>query len=336
MIDLKTLAEGDIFEGHLAIRSKDGKGEGLKEYTNKTGMFFVIKVGNATGDVILKYWGGKNPIKPSKLFTSLEEGDVVYIKGRYAFDSYNNEPVISVNEEVKYGSPPEFLKKAASDSFDVKEFVAALPDERIEELFSQLIDFIKGIENQHLKVLLEGFFKDFEFARRFKETPAAKSNHHNYIGGLLEHSVNAAVLSKILAGLYPIDRDLLIAGALLHDLGKMEEYRVSASIEVTEQGRFVGHLMIGSDMVRAAIREMKDFPDDLEWKLIHMLLSHHGELEKGSPKLPAFPEAVALFHIDYLDAFTKNAIQEIEGAGDVDWAYSRSFKRFFHIGKAMK
>jgi 3'-5' exoribonuclease len=330
MKELKTLVNGDLVEGQLAIRSKEGPGEGLRDYSNKSGRFFIIRVGNSKGDITLKYWGGKNPEVVSNLFSILEVGAVVDIRGKCTNDSYSKELVISVNEEGKYGAPKEYLEKVKEGEYKPEDFMPTLSPDNIGKLFSELKVFIQSIENPILKALLQGFFENEEFTMLFKKTPAAKKHHHNYIGGLLEHTVNVAKLSNTLCSLYPLDRDLLITGALLHDLGKTREYSVSASTDVTDEGRFIGHLSLGVQMISQEIEKQTDFPEDVRLKVIHMVLSHHGELEKGSPKEPSFPEAMALFHADYMDAFVKNTIQELEGAEEEDWIYSRSLKRYLH------
>jgi 3'-5' exoribonuclease len=330
MIELKTLANGDYIEGKLAIRSKEGPGEGLRDYSNKPGRFFIIRVGNSSGDITLKYWGGKNSDAASKLFSKLGVGDIVDIRGKCTNDSYSKELVISVNEEGKYGAPVEYIKKVKLDDYKAEDYMPALSQNTIDKLFSELIGVIKSVENPHLKALLQGFFEDEEFSILFKKTPAAKRHHHNYLGGLLEHTLNVTKLSNTLCSLYPLDRDLLITGAMLHDLGKTREYSIKASTDITNEGRFIGHLSLTVQMVNKEIEKQTDFPEEVRLKVMHMILSHHGELEKGSPKEPSFPEAMALFHADYMDAFVKNTIQELEDDEEEDWIYSRSLKRFLH------
>ena len=333
MINVKSLKDGDLVEGLLALRSKDGKDEGLRSYRDKPGQFFVIRVGNSNGDITLKYWGGKPSEKTAQLFSSIEAGDVVFVKGRCTHDSYSKELVISVNEEPKYGAPTEFLKKADEGEYRPEDFMPSLPDEAVEALFTELKGFVEGVKNPHLKILLMRFFADAGFVKAFKRSPAARKNHHNYVGGLLEHSVNVARLCSLINEFYPMDRDLLITGALLHDIGKTREYTVKASVDVTSEGMFIGHLSMTAEMIRKEIEALDGFPQTLAHKVIHMILSHHGELEFGSPKEPAFPEALALFHADYMDASVKNTIQEIEGAPeDAAWIYSKSLKRFLHTG----
>lgn len=334
MIDVKSLQKGQPIEGVFAVRSKDGKDEGLRDYSNKQGRFFVITVGNRTGDITLKYWGGSDPEGPSRLFASLDVGDIIHVKGQCTYDSYTKGLVISVNEETRYGSPEEFIKKADAGEYDLKDFLPALPEERIKALAAELKGLVKSVEEPYLKGLLEGFFEDPRFMAVFERAPGAKRRHHNYVGGLLEHTVNVARLCDTLSRFYPLDRDLLLTGALLHDLGKTQEYSLKASIDVTDEGRFIGHLPLTAAMVGRKIdEEAPGFPERLKLKVLHMILSHHGELEYGSPKEPAFPEAVALFHADYMDSQVKNAFQEADEAPpDEDWHYSRTMSRFLYTG----
>lgn len=327
MIDVKSLKDGDSVEGAFAVRSVDGVGEGLRDYSKKTGRFFVLRVGNSGGDISLKYWGGKNPDAVSALFSSLAVGDVISVKGRCTNDSYSKQLVISVNEEVRYGSPEEYVKKAEPGEFDASDFLPTLPEDVIDRLKAELTEFIRSISKSDLKNLVSSFFDDETFRKSFEKSPAARQNHHNYLGGLLEHSVNVAKLCDTICGFYKLDRDLLITGALLHDSGKTHEYSAGASIDITEEGRLIGHIQIAAERVSRKAGAIEGFPEGLRNKIIHMILSHHGELEYGSPKLPAFPEAIALFHADYMDSSVKNTLQEIENRDGEDWIYSKILRR---------
>ncbi len=287
MIDFKALKDRDFVEGQLAVRSKDAVGEGLKDYSNKAGRFFVINAGNSTGEIPLKYWGGEKPDKTTELFSSLEVGDVVLVKGRCIHDSYNKSLVISINEEVKYGAAEEFLKKAGTDDFQPEDFIPSLPDEVIKSLFDDLLGFVRGVGDPDLRRLLDSFFGDPDFSLKFKRCPAAMRHHHNYLGGLLEHSVNVAKLCITMCKVYPLNKDLLITGALLHDIGKTKEYRIKAAIDVSDEGRLVGHLMISAEMVGGVIDGLDGFPEAVRNTVIHNGLSHHGDVEYGSPILRA-------------------------------------------------
>ena len=155
-----------------------------------------------------------------------------------------------------------------------------------------------------------------EFLKAFSWAPAARSMHQAYIGGLLEHTLNVVRLCERVAALYPeVDRDLLITGALLHDIGKVQEYEVRAGIEITDIGRLVGHLVIGHDIVAEAIAGIRGFPEEKALRLRHMLLSHHGQLEWGSPKEPQTLEACILHHCDNLDSEVSKFAEILAAAG---------------------
>lgn len=330
MIDIKGLKGGEVVKGVLAVRSIDGPGEGLREYSNKKGRFFVIRVGNTTGDITLKYWGGSSTEKAALLFRSLEVGDVVSVEGRCVHDSFDKGLVISVNEETKYGSPKEDLKKVTLTSFSPEEFIPSLSPGEREALSKKLSLLIGSIKNEELSRLVRYFFDDERMSRDFALFPSARRHHHNYLGGLMEHSLNVAALCETLCGFYDLDRDLLVACALLHDLGKLREYDIKASIDMTVEGRLIGHLPMGAEMVSKAADELDGFPRDLKNQVVHIILAHHGEYEKGSPRLPAFPEAMALHLADYTDAFVRNSIQETDDLGPGEWKYSRSLGRFIY------
>jgi 3'-5' exoribonuclease len=170
-------------------------------------------------------------------------------------------------------------------------------------MFRELEGWIAGIGNPHLKALLEALFSDPRIALAFRTAPAAKSVHHNWIGGLIEHVLSLCQLAKFAASHYPgIDCDLLLAGVILHDLGKIHELSYTRSFSYTNQGQLLGHIMIGARMVEEKIAVLPDFPAPLAELLLHMILSHHGQLEYGSPKIPVFPEALLLHMLDNLDS----------------------------------
>lgn len=200
----------------------------------------------------------------------------------------------------------------------------------IEDMFKEILGFINSIKDQNLKGLLEQFFvQDKEFVKKFKNHSAAKSVHHGFVGGLLEHTLGAAKMCQYYAENYPvINRDLLIAGALFHDIGKMEELSSFPENDYTNEGQLLGHIFIGANDVRNGIKKMNKFPEKLELELIHCILSHHGELEYGSPKKPATVEALALHLADNTDSKLE-IMTEILNSGDqkTEWfGYQRLFE----------
>jgi 3'-5' exoribonuclease len=204
----------------------------------------------------------------------------------------------------------------------------------LTKLADEFFEFVESLRDIYLKELLKSIFEDHEFFLRFSRSPAAKSWHHNYQGGLLEHTVSVAKICEFTAQNYPIDRDLLIAGALLHDVGKVGEYHGKKVFEFTDIGRLLGHLALGDEIITKKAALINAFPSDLLMKLRHLVLSHHGEPEKGAIKVPQTLEAVVLHHADNLDAQTVGVQQIIEGAvGDTsEWSeYDRLNNRYYFL-----
>jgi len=276
----------------------------------KKGTFFDILLTDKTGDINVKFWGGDNKERVKRLFDSFNTGDVVQIRAG-SVERYNDKLQISINE--KSGG----LRRCNEQEYDTSDFVAALPEDEIKRLYKSLQTYIDAIENPQLSSLLKEFFDDEEFADDYIHTPSAMSHHHNLIGGNLQHSLGVVKLSYTISEYYSeLDRDLLITGAILHDIGKIKSYQTTTTIGRTDIGNFIGHIVVGDRWIREKISDLRkkgvSFDETLEMKLCHMILSHHGRLEYGAPKLPAFPEAAALFQADLMDSQVKNFLQKIE------------------------
>lgn len=187
--------------------------------------------------------------------------------------------------------------------YDPREFLP-VSSKDIDQMYKELIALINSVENQYLNQLLKMFFVENEkFVKAFKNSSAAKSVHHGFIGGLLEHTLSVAKLCDYYCSVYPIlKRDLLITAAICHDIGKVKELSSFPENDYTEEGQFLGHIVMGSEMIGEAARRIDGFPKLLETELKHCILSHHGELEYGSPKKPAIVEAIALNFADNTDA----------------------------------
>lgn len=198
----------------------------------------------------------------------------------------------------------------------------------IEEMYAELLKIIGSIGNTHLKQLLEAFFvKDAEFAQAFKKSSAAKTVHHGFIGGLLEHTLSVTKLCDYYCTAYPIlKRDLLLTAAICHDMGKIREISAFPINDYTDEGQFLGHIVMGSEMLSEKIKEIAGFPPMLAMELKHCILSHHGELEFGSPKKPAIIEAVALTFADNTDAKMETFTELLESTQETGWL---GFNRFF-------
>lgn len=198
----------------------------------------------------------------------------------------------------------------------------------IEEMYAELLKLIGSIENTYLKQLLEAFFiKDATFVQAFKKSSAAKTVHHGFIGGLLEHTLSVTKLCDYYCTAYPIlKRDLLLTAAICHDMGKIREISAFPVNDYTDEGQFLGHIVMGSEMISEKIKEIAGFPPMLAMELKHCILSHHGELEFGSPKKPAIIEAVALTYADNTDAKMETFTELLESTQETGWL---GFNRFF-------
>ncbi len=231
---------------------------------------------------------------------------------------------------------------------DVRKVEGARPDlsdflpvtrRGIEPLWAELRAMVGAVADPHLRRLLERVFPDppdTPMARGFRQAPGGKSMHHDYIGGLLEHTVSVAGICRFLAGHYDgVDGDLLVAGALLHDIGKVMELSYEGSFEYTDAGRLLGHIYLGAEWIADACAAVDGFPPEKALLVKHMILSHHGELEYGSPKRPKTLEAVLLHFVENMDAKANaflDAMGELrEGARWTD--YQRMFERYLFSGK---
>ena len=202
-------------------------------------------------------------------------------------------------------------------------------------MLSDLKTLANQIQNRHLRTLIDSFMADHHFVTRFKKAPAAKHFHHGYLGGLLEHTLSVSQMAVRVSEHYPeLDCDLLLSGAILHDIGKIEELTVEPTIEYSNKGRLLGHIVLGVMMVEEKLKTLKDFPPELALRLNHLILSHHGEFDFGSPKRPKFLEAFALHLIDDMDA-KMNAISKLlkndrqEGSWTV---FNNLLQRYFYKG----
>ncbi|WP_369397287.1 3'-5' exoribonuclease YhaM family protein [Syntrophomonas palmitatica] len=210
------------------------------------------------------------------------------------------------------------------------------PGVPVQNLHYEFKLLLNSIDNSFMKTLLERIFNEAT-EKMFVNAPAARKIHHHYTGGLLEHTLNVARSCKHAAESYPeLNRDLLITGALLHDIGKIWEYEIKAAPQYTAAGRLMGHIVLGSELLNEKIKELRqegmDFPDKLEWMLKHMILSHHGSLEFGSPVVPLFPEAFVLYMMDNLDAklfVYKEKINENAGQDELFTSYDSFFGQYF-------
>lgn len=222
------------------------------------------------------------------------------------------------------------VRKVKEGDYDPADYLP-VSDKDIPTMYRELTGFIDGMENPFLKRLAESFFvEDEDFAKRFCFHSAAKNVHHGFVGGLLEHTLSVVKLCDYFAGAYGIlNRDLLLAAAMFHDIGKLEELSTFPANDYTDDGQLLGHIMIGAEMVGERIRGIAGFPARLASELKHCILAHHGELEFGSPKKPALAEAVALSFADNADAKLQTMKEAFSSApqGSGEWlGYNRLFE----------
>jgi 3'-5' exoribonuclease len=314
---IQDFREGDYIRGMFAVRSK----ETPREYKNKSGKYFFLGVGDKTGDISLKYWGGPDDKALTQLYNNLQVGDVIEVMGEVAMDKYDNVLTLSLDE----GLHP--LRKCGEGEYKSEDYLPQSERDQ-EDMMEEMHAIVGSVQEENLRNLLESFFSDESFTREFKESPAAMKRHHSYLGGLLEHTLNVVKLCEMLSNNYPVlNRDLLITGAILHDVGKIGAYKAVTSIDMTDQGKFLGHITLGSDMVEEKLKGIGTFPEVLKMKLNHLILSHHGNVESGyqAPKGLKIPEAAALYYADLFDAKVKEFLQEMEREKNLEdaWVYLR-------------
>ncbi|UCC12745.1 MAG: HD domain-containing protein [candidate division WOR-3 bacterium] len=249
------------------------------------GMYAMLELSDRTGSIEAVAWD--NVVESLR---SVSTGDVVFVAG--TVNEYNNRLQIVVQS----------LRRTNDADIDPKDFLPET-EEDTDKVFEEIVTYRKKVKDPHLISLLDVFFKDTRLITQFKVAPAAKRAHHAYLGGLMVHTRNVLDLTEHIAQVYTsANRDLLITAGILHDIGKVYEYQYIKSIDFSTEGRMLGHVVIGYELVARLIQGIPDFPDILRCKVLHMILSHHGEFEWGAPKLPVFVEALILHFADNLDS----------------------------------
>lgn len=219
------------------------------------------------------------------------------------------------------------VHKCHEGEYDQKEYMPST-DKDVKELYQELTAYIKSIKNEYLRTLAENYFiADKAAAKAFVNHSAAKTVHHGFIGGLLEHTVGVTRMCDYIAKNYPVvNRDLLLTAAMFHDVGKVQELSTFPENDYTDAGQLLGHIYIGAELVGKLASEIPDFPEKLKHELIHCILAHHGELEFGSPKKPALVEALALSMADNLDAKLETMTELFNGTEEKGWL---GYQKFF-------
>ncbi|HWI41139.1 MAG TPA: HD domain-containing protein [Verrucomicrobiae bacterium] len=278
--------------------------------------YLTLRLMDKTGDIEARIWDNVDVIG-----ASFAKDDFVAVRSKASVYLGKMQLVVSELRRVpeEQVALADFLPEAARD---------------IGEMFEELTAKIAGLQNLHLRRLMELFLEDEEFVPLYRVAPAAKGMHHVYLGGLLEHSLAVARLVDAVVPLYPgLNRDLLVVGALLHDVGKVREMTYMRSFDYTDEGKLLGHITIGVEMLQEKLAQIPDFPRETSMLLKHMILSHHGQYEFGSPKRPKTLEATILNYLDDLDSkingIRSHIGKELEGAR---WtAYHRLYDRYFFM-----
>lgn len=291
---IETLREGmHISDVYLCKNKQIALTKAGKEYGN-------LVLQDKTGTVDAKIWDLGSPGVGN--FDSL---DYVYVDADVTVFMGSNQMNI---KRIRKADEGEYI---AADYLPVSS-------RNVDDMYAELVTLIRGIQNPYLKKLAESFFvEDAAFAKAFRFHSAAKTVHHGFVGGLLEHTLSVTKMCDYFAGTYPmLNRDLLLTAAMFHDLGKTKELSIFPENDYTDEGQLLGHIIIGTEMVSERIKQIPGFPEKLAVELKHCILSHHGELEYGSPKKPAILEALALNFADNADAKMETMIELLKGAGD--------------------
>ena len=315
----KGLFVSDLRVGERAVAFYLAQHKQLEPFRDRTkGEFLTLVLSDRTGQVLARVWEDA-----PALAETFAEGEVVKVAGEV--EEYLGRTQLIVHK----------LRRAQEEEYDLADFLPAT-DKNPDELLAVVRAHVDAIQQPSLAALVRFFYDDAGFMARLAQAPAGRRVHHAYLGGLLEHLTEMLALSDTVLTLYPaIDGDLLRTGVLLHDIGKLQEYTWERDIEYTDEGRLLGHVVLGDEAVGGAIAQLPDFPAELQMRVRHMLLSHHGRYEWGSPRRPQTLEAIALHHIEDLSAQV-NRFQQLLGArreGSGAWTdYDRLLGRQLYAG----
>jgi 3'-5' exoribonuclease len=280
----------------------------------KTGdPYLALTLGDRSGQIEAKMWDNVEEV-----LDAFEQDDFLKVKG--LINKYKQRFQLTIHKLRKLGDSEidfaDYLPKTAKD---------------IDELWRTLAEYVATFQNQYLKSLVHAFIDDPEIASAYRSAPAAKTLHHAYIGGLLDHVVSLFRTADLVCKNYPqVNRDLLLTGAFLHDIGKIHELTYNRSFSYTTKGQLLGHMVIELEMLQSKLALVPGFPDELKTMVEHLIISHHGHYEFGSPKLPMFPEALMLHYLDDLDSKMEamRAHFEREATLDSPWTgYNASLGR---------
>jgi 3'-5' exoribonuclease len=276
--------------------------------------YLRLELGDRSGTIEARMWDQFDGV-----VKDINRDDFVKVQARV--EIYRNKPQLSLQN----------LRLAKPEEIDLADFLAHTKED-VGKLYAQLLEYAGSITNPWLKKLTTGILSDPKIATRFKRAPAAKVMHHAYLGGLLEHVISLCGLAKQIAAHYPeLDVDLLLTAAILHDVGKLDELCYERAINYTVEGQLLGHIMMEFETVSKSMDAIEGFPANLKTVVQHMLISHHGQYEFGSPKLPMIREALAFHYMDDLDSKLAAARAALAlDSGEPEWsAYSGALGRKF-------
>jgi 3'-5' exoribonuclease len=290
-----TRHENKIITSSFVVVSKQIK-------PKKTGEpYLALTLGDRSGQLEAKMWDNVEEV-----LNIFEQDDFLKIKG--LVNKYKNRFQLTIHK----------LRKLGDSEIEFADYLPKT-SRNIDELWRTLAEFVGSFQNPHLKVLVQAFMSDPEIAAAYRSAPAAKTLHHAYIGGLLDHVVSLFRSCDLICRNYPqANRDLLLTGVFLHDIGKIHELTYNRSFSYTTRGQLLGHMIIELEMLQAKLALIPDFPNELKTLLEHLIISHHGEYEFGSPKLPMFPEALLLHYMDDLDSKMEAMRAHFEREADLD------------------
>ena len=302
---INTLVPGELIRNiYLCKGKRSAETRNGKPYDNLT-------LQDKTGTLDGKVWDPN-----SSGIAEYDEMDFIEVYGEVT--SYNNNLQLNIKQ----------IRKAQEEEYIPADYMPTT-EKSTDSMYQELLGYVGKIENKYLRQAVEYYFvKDESFIKKFKSHSAAKSVHHGFSGGLLEHTLSVVKLCEYMAGAYSIlNRDLLYAGAICHDIGKVKELSSFPKNDYTDDGQLLGHIIIGVEMVSDAVREIPEFPEKLASELKHCIIAHHGELEYGSPKKPALAEALALNFADCTDAKMQTLTEIFKEKNTNDWlGYNRLFE----------
>jgi len=305
---VKDLTADQAITGFFLVHEKEVRN------TNAGKPYLRMELGDRSGTIEARMWD-----QFENLAKDVSRDDFVKVQARV--EIYRNKPQLSLQQ----------FRLAKPEEIDLADFLPHTPF-NVEELYKQMLAYAEGMKNPWLKMLVSKVLSDPQIAVRYKRAPAAKVMHHAYLGGLLEHVVGLCGLAKQVAAHYPeLDVDLLLTAAMLHDVGKLDELCYERSVSYTTEGQLLGHIVMELETVTKAMEEIEGFPAKLKTVVQHILISHHGQYEFGSPKLPMIREALVFHYMDDMDSKlgAVRSAMEIE-SGEEDWsAYSGALGRKF-------